>query len=170
MIATKQLRIFFVKLQRLKKQKRFLREKEQKMFDKEFFDVKELKRLKSFEQVATLKRIISIAICLDNLLTLSSIDLAWSISLILETLVTFVDNSQDSWSILKCFSLWDILFISRDIVDFFVAKFARPRILDSFAIDNEKFFILTCSSVRISTRICETQETFWRQQKNLIHN
>ena len=36
LIATKQLRASFVKFQRFKKQKRFLREKEQKMFDKEF--------------------------------------------------------------------------------------------------------------------------------------
>ena len=75
LIATKQLRTSFVKLQRLKKQKRFLREKEQKMFDKKLFDVKELKRLKGLEQAIALKRIISIAICLDDLTTLFSTNL-----------------------------------------------------------------------------------------------
>ena len=75
LIVTKQLRTSFVKLQRLKKQKRFLREKKQKMFDKKFFDVKKLKRLKNLKQAIALKRIISIAICFDNLLTLFSIDL-----------------------------------------------------------------------------------------------
>ena len=49
LIATKQLRISFAKLQRLKKQKRFLREKKQNLFDKKLFDVKKLKRLKSLE-------------------------------------------------------------------------------------------------------------------------
>ena len=75
LIATKQLRASFVKLQRLKKQKRFLREKEQKMFDKKFFDVKKMKRLKGLEQAIILKRIISIVICFDDFTTLSSIDL-----------------------------------------------------------------------------------------------
>ena len=75
MIATKQLRASFVKLQRLKKQKRFLREKKQKMFDKKLFNVKELKRLKGLEQAIALKRIISIATCFDDLAMLSSIDL-----------------------------------------------------------------------------------------------
>ena len=73
LIATKQLRASFVKLQRLKKQKRFLREKKQTMFDKKLFDVKKLKRLKDFEQAIALERIISIATCLDDLL--SSFDL-----------------------------------------------------------------------------------------------
>ena len=75
LIATKQLRAFFVKLQRLRKQKRFLREKEQKMFDKKLFDVKKLKRLKNLKQTIALKRIISIAICFDDFLTLFSFDL-----------------------------------------------------------------------------------------------
>ena len=75
LIATKQLRTSFVKLQRLKKQKRFFREKKQKMFDKKLFDVKELKRLKGLEQTIALKRIISIVICFDDFATLFSIDL-----------------------------------------------------------------------------------------------
>ena len=76
LVATKQLRTSFVKLQRLKKQKRFLREKEQKMFNKEFFDVKKLKRLKSLEQAIALKRIISIVTCFDDFATSFSIDLS----------------------------------------------------------------------------------------------
>ena len=75
LIAIEQLRTSFVKLQRLKKQKRFLREKEQKMFDKKLFDVKKLKRLKDFEQTIALKRTISIATCFDDFATLYSIDL-----------------------------------------------------------------------------------------------
>ena len=75
LIATKQLRASFAKLQRLKKQKRFLREKEQKMFDKELFDVKELKRLKGLEQAITLKRVTSIVTCFDDFATLPSLDL-----------------------------------------------------------------------------------------------
>ena len=72
LIATKQLRISFVKLQRLKKQKRFLREKEQKMFDKEFFDVKELKRLKGLEQAINLKQLLFFATCFNDFVALSS--------------------------------------------------------------------------------------------------
>ena len=75
MIATKQLRTFFVKLQRLKKQKRFLRERKQKMFDKKLFDVKKLKRLKGLEQAIVLKRIISIATCFNDFAMLFLIDL-----------------------------------------------------------------------------------------------
>ena len=93
LIATKQLRVSFTKLQRLKKQKRFLREKKQKMFDKKLFDVKKLKRLKSLEQAIALKRIISIVTRFDDLATLFSIDLNWWNLSILETLATFVDNS-----------------------------------------------------------------------------
>ena len=105
LIATKQLRASFAKLQRLKKQKRFLREKEQKMFDKELFNVKKLKRLKGLEQAIALKRVISIATCFDDLATLFSTNLGWLNSLVLEILATFVDNSQDSWSILMYFLL-----------------------------------------------------------------
>ena len=95
LVATKQLRVSFAKLQRLKKQKRFLREKEQKMFDKELFDVKELKRLEVLEQAIALERIISTATCLDDLFTSSLFGSNWSNSLVLGTLVVFVDNSQD---------------------------------------------------------------------------
>ena len=72
LIATKQLRTSFVKLQRLKKQKRFLRDKEQKMFDKKFSNVKELKRLKDLEQTIILKQFFSIATCFNDLATMSS--------------------------------------------------------------------------------------------------
>ena len=72
LIATKQLRTFFVKLQRLKKQKRFLREKEQKMFDKELSNVKELKRLKDLEQTTTLKQLLSFAIYFNDFVALFS--------------------------------------------------------------------------------------------------
>ena len=71
LIATKQLRTSFVKLQRLKKQKRFFREKEQKMFDKKFLNVKKLKRLKDLEQTIALKQLLLIAICFNDFATLS---------------------------------------------------------------------------------------------------
>ena len=38
------------KLKRLRKQKRFLKEREQRMFDKNLFDVEELKRLKGMKK------------------------------------------------------------------------------------------------------------------------
>ena len=72
LVATKQLRTSFVKLQRLKKQKRFLRDKEQKMFDKELSNVKKLKRLKNLEQTIALKQLLSIATCFNDLTTMSS--------------------------------------------------------------------------------------------------
>ena len=75
LIATKQLRTSFVKLQRLKKQKRFLREKKQKMFDKKLSNVKKLKRLKGLEQAITLKQLLSIMTCFNDFATLSSINL-----------------------------------------------------------------------------------------------
>ena len=75
LIATKQLRTSFVKLQRLKKQKRFFHEKKQKMFDKKLSNVKKLKRLKGLEQTITLKQFFSIAICFNDFATLFSIDL-----------------------------------------------------------------------------------------------
>ena len=147
-----------------------MREKEQKMFDKKLFNVKKLKRLKSFKQAIALKRIILIATCLDDLLTLFSFDLNWLNSLVFEILATFVDNSQDSWLILMYSLMWDIFFISQSIVDFFFVKFARFHIFDSFVINNEKLFVLTCSSMLISIQIYETQKIFWRWQKNLIYN
>ena len=101
LIATKQLRTSFAKLQRLKKQKRFLREKKQKMFDKKFFDVKELKRLKDFEQAIVLKQLLSFAICFNDFATLFSNALRWLNFLVLEILATFVGNSQGSWLIPK---------------------------------------------------------------------
>ena len=94
--ATKQLRTSFAKLQRLKKQKRFLREKEQKMFDKELSNVKELERLKGLEQATTLEQLLSFAICFSDLAALSSNALGWLNSPALETPVAFVDNSQGS--------------------------------------------------------------------------
>ena len=101
LIATKQLRTSFVKLQRLKKQKRFLREKEQKMFDKKFSNVKKLKRLKNLEQAIILKQTLSFAFCFDDFTMMFLNTLGWLNSLVFETLATFVDNSQGSWVILK---------------------------------------------------------------------
>ena len=72
LIVAKQLRTSFVKLQRLKKQKRFLRDKEQKMFDKKFLNVKELKRLKDLEQTIVLKQFLSFVTCFNDLITMSS--------------------------------------------------------------------------------------------------
>ena len=72
LVATKQLRTSFVKLQRLKKQKRFLREKKQKMFDKELSNVKKLKRLKDLEQTIILKQLFSFVTCFDDFATLFS--------------------------------------------------------------------------------------------------
>ena len=39
------------KLKRLRKQKRFLKKRKQRMFDKNLFNIEELKRLKSFEKM-----------------------------------------------------------------------------------------------------------------------
>ena len=43
--ATEQIRVSQAKLQRLRKQKKFLKEREQKMFNKGLDDVEELERL-----------------------------------------------------------------------------------------------------------------------------
>ena len=94
--ATEQLRTSFAKLQRLKKQKRFLRDKEQKMFDKEFSNVKELKRLKDLEQTIALKQLLSFVICFNDLVATFSSALSWLQSSPLETLAAFVGNSQGS--------------------------------------------------------------------------
>ena len=48
--ATEQIRISQAKLQRLRKQKRFLKEREQKMFDKGLNNVEELERLEELEK------------------------------------------------------------------------------------------------------------------------
>ena len=49
-IATEQIRVSQAKLQRLRKQKRFLKEREQKMFDKGLNNVEELERLEELEK------------------------------------------------------------------------------------------------------------------------
>ena len=48
--ATEQIRISQAKLQRLGKQKKLLKEREQKMFNKGLDDVEELKRLEELEK------------------------------------------------------------------------------------------------------------------------
>ena len=57
-IIAKQFKIFQVRLQRLCKQKRFLRDKEQKLFDKNLFNVKKLKRLKNLKRITKMKKIL----------------------------------------------------------------------------------------------------------------
>ena len=71
LVVTKQLRASFAKLQRLKKQKRFLRDKEQKMFDKKLSNVEELKRLKDLEQTIALKQLLSFVTCFNDLIATS---------------------------------------------------------------------------------------------------
>ena len=51
-IASDLIRSKLFKLKRFREQKRFLKNREQKMFDKDFDDVKKLKRLKTMKQVA----------------------------------------------------------------------------------------------------------------------
>ena len=51
-IASDLIRSKLFKLKRLREQKRFLKDREQKMFDKNFDDVKELKRLNTMKKVA----------------------------------------------------------------------------------------------------------------------
>lgn len=65
-LANEQLRISQSKLMRLRHQKRFLREKEQKMFDKGLSDVEELERLEEMEKVAEVERTIPSASSLDD--------------------------------------------------------------------------------------------------------
>ena len=48
--TTEQIRVSQAKLQRLRKQKRFLKEREQKMFDKGLDNVEELERLEELEK------------------------------------------------------------------------------------------------------------------------
>ena len=51
-IASDLIRSKLFKLKRFREQKRFLKNREQKMFDKDFDDVKKLKRLKAIKKVA----------------------------------------------------------------------------------------------------------------------
>ena len=51
-IANDLMRSKLFKLKRFREQKRFLKNREQKMFDKNFDDVKKLKRLKTMKKVA----------------------------------------------------------------------------------------------------------------------
>ena len=94
--ATEQLRTSSAKLQRLRKQKRFLREKEQKMFDKELSDIEELERLEGLEQAATLEQFLPTATCFNDLAALSSTDLEWLNSPNPEIPAASAGNSQDS--------------------------------------------------------------------------
>ena len=55
--AWEQLRVSQVKLQRLRKQKWFLKNREQKMFDKGLADVEELERLKDIEKAAEVEKL-----------------------------------------------------------------------------------------------------------------
>ncbi len=57
-IIAEQLRASQTKLEYLQKQKKFLRDREQIIFDKNFFDIEELDCLKSLEKTAVIKKII----------------------------------------------------------------------------------------------------------------
>ena len=55
-IIVKQFKIFQFRLQRLRKQKRFFRDKKQKLFDKNLFNVEKLKRLKNLKRIFKMKK------------------------------------------------------------------------------------------------------------------
>lgn len=65
-LVNEQFRVSQSKLLRLRQQKRFLREKEQKMFDKGLSDVEELERLEEMEKVAEIEKSLPLAGSLDD--------------------------------------------------------------------------------------------------------
>ena len=49
--VVEQIRVLRIKFRRLRKQKKFLKNREKKLFDKNLFDVEKFERLKKFEKI-----------------------------------------------------------------------------------------------------------------------
>ena len=64
-IIAKQLRILQIKLEYLQKQKKFLKNREQTIFDKNFFDIEELDCLKNLEKIAIIEKVIVLILFLN---------------------------------------------------------------------------------------------------------
>ena len=106
-IANELARSKLSKLKRLREQKRFLKEREQKMFNNALNDVKELKRLEELKSVVEM--IVDLE-NLNNLFTSSvlSLDATNWISLKDsfdddESVAMSFDNFKDAWVTFKCF-------------------------------------------------------------------
>ena len=67
-IVIKQLRLSQTKLQRLRKQKKFLKKQKQRMFNKDLNNVKELKRLKNREKAIEIEKIATTFLFLNDFL------------------------------------------------------------------------------------------------------
>ena len=68
-IAVEQIRLSRIKLRRLQKQKKFLKDREKKLFDKNLSDVEEFERLKKFEKTNEVQRAAEAAFFVNDFFT-----------------------------------------------------------------------------------------------------
>ena len=68
-IAAEQIRLSRAKLRRLQKQKKFLKNREKKLFDKNLSDVEEFERLKKFEKINEVQRVAEAASSVNDFFT-----------------------------------------------------------------------------------------------------
>ena len=79
-IAAEQIRLSRAKLRRLQKQKKFLKNREKKLFDKNLSNVEKFERLKKLEKINEIQRVAEAASSVNDFLTfeaLSSGSLSW---------------------------------------------------------------------------------------------
>ena len=85
------------KLKRLRDQKRFLKEKEQKMFDKSLDDVEELERLEDLERASEIERVAASSLTYDVFSnSLSPDSLNWLPSFPSGTVESTLGNSSNA--------------------------------------------------------------------------
>ena len=68
-IAVEQIRLSRAKLRRLQKQKKFFKNREKKLFDKNLSDVEEFERLKKFEKANEVQRVAEAAFFVNDFFT-----------------------------------------------------------------------------------------------------
>ena len=68
-IAAEQIRLSRAKLRRLQKQKKFLKNREKKLFDKNLSDVEEFERLKKLEKINEVQRAAEVAFSVNDFFT-----------------------------------------------------------------------------------------------------
>ena len=139
-------RIKLFKLKRLRQQKKFLKQKKQKLFDKSLSNVKKLKHLKNLKKFAEVERSlvnvsffnefvetdVLISKIFDWLNRLSSVD---------EIFSKAFNNLSDSWMTFTYFLNVNISFTWWDNFDLFSLEFFSPYKFLLFLFQNETFLV-----------------------------